>query len=835
MRRTAAVVRLDLSHPLEPIHVDPRYDDVLLVVAVARRIVGQVFVEARPILSPEEQWQAIATALGEPVMRALIGNCLARAATPPGGEASGSPSTAVIVCTRHRPDDLDRCLASIASLRTPPVETLVVDNSEGDDPTAEVCRRHGVRRVVEPIPGQTRARNRALLETQADVVAFTDDDCVVDELWLDGLGRAFRDPLVMCVTGYIGPLELETPAQYLFERHGGFERRPRRTVYDLERLPPLLAAAVAGAGANMFFRREVFARTGNFAEELGPGTPARSSDDKYQFYRLIAAGYRIVYEPQRIVWHRHRRDTAGLRRIFNDYGVAEFAYITRCLVTHREPSALHLYRWWLGHIAREIAQAVAPGPRDIPLTLALEELRGALRGPRALQQSIASRRNIAPIPPPAAPAAREAPAGAPTRVAAELPSLSVAVATHNRRERLARVLGALSAQEFSRGHFEVVVIVDGSTDRSAEMARALEIPYDLRVIEQDNRGLAATRNRGAEEARHPIVVFLDDDIELTPGALIAHARAHVESPQRWALGYYPPAVTADSLWGASLRFWWEDHFGRKAATGHQWSFLDVVDGNSSIPVELLKDAGGFDERFRGGRRQDCELGVRLLKRGVPISFHADAMGWHHFDARLDKAFRSAAEEGRYDVLLAEMHPEVKGRLPLATIAWRLRRPRRAALIEHRLLRRVPSESMLPALDVLERVHMRGRWRWLLNHGLMRSYWLGAMEACGGREQLHAFLTDILDSGHGAAQEVRLDAPGRLTLPATHPAPIDLRLRYGERPVASIAAMRPNEQWDIEQLLERGEDELTWPIATRLGVDALLRPSPAADPSEEDQS
>ena len=89
-----------------------------------------------------------------------------------------------------------------------------------------------VRYVLEPHPGQSRARNRGILETTGDFVAFTDDDCVVDPGWLDDLGGSFSDPLVMGVTGYVGPVELESPSQILFELHGGFQRGLEYTVFD---------------------------------------------------------------------------------------------------------------------------------------------------------------------------------------------------------------------------------------------------------------------------------------------------------------------------------------------------------------------------------------------------------------------------------------------------------------------------------------------------------------------------------------------------------------------------------------------------------------------------
>jgi len=66
-------------------------------------------------------------------------------------------------------------------------EVVVVDNAPSDDRASEVAERHGARRVVEPIPGLSRARNRGARESTGDLVAYLDDDAIADSGWLGGL------------------------------------------------------------------------------------------------------------------------------------------------------------------------------------------------------------------------------------------------------------------------------------------------------------------------------------------------------------------------------------------------------------------------------------------------------------------------------------------------------------------------------------------------------------------------------------------------------------------------------------------------------------------------
>ena len=76
---------------------------------------------------------------------------------------------------------------------------------------------------------------------RGNILAFTDDDVIVDPYWLVGLVRGFSiTEHVACVTGLILPAELETQAQFLFEEYCGFTRGFIRRVYDLKENRPKL-------------------------------------------------------------------------------------------------------------------------------------------------------------------------------------------------------------------------------------------------------------------------------------------------------------------------------------------------------------------------------------------------------------------------------------------------------------------------------------------------------------------------------------------------------------------------------------------------------------------
>jgi GT2 family glycosyltransferase len=792
------IFRLALEEPLEALEVESRYCDVLLVVTHRGSVIGEVRLPSLPVIPADLVASTIANALGDRVWHKELEEAFLRAAE--GVQRDGQallpePSVSVVVCTRDRPDDLKRCLDSLFRLSTPPLEIVVVDNGPSDDRTQVLCAELPVSYVVEPLPGASRARNRGVLETRGELVAFTDDDCVVDPGWLDGLGKSFADQLVMAASGYIGPLELETRGQFLFELHGGFEKRFERKVLDGATSSPVILSGLGGASANLIVRRRAFRHLGGFAEDLGPGTPARGAEDAYLHYRLLAAGYRIAIEPARIVWHRHRADEASLRRVLADYSLSAFAYTTRCLFENRELGVVHVWGWWIRHVFRDLRNTFSGRDRAMPFGVVLGEIGGIARGPWRNVRSSWSRRRIAPLDV----------SETQTRVASPRieiipahPSMTVVLPSLNRREKLAEVLTGLEQQQFPAERFETVVVLDGSTDGSAEMVRSRETTMRLRLVEQENRGLASARNRGAWEAAEPVVVFIDDDTVPEPQWLSVHADAHRQSPdQHLALGYYPPVLHDAGLWGLVVRSWWEDHFRRKLEPGHRWTYIDFAGGNASFPLELFRSFGGFDEDFRG-RREDWELAVRLLDAGVRFAYYPEARASHYLDTNLATALRHERQQARDDVLIATKHPQMKSQLPLAGfVHWF---PETSESLGRRGLRRA---------RMLEHLRLRRRWRRLVDRLLTNGYALGIEDSFPSREQFLEFMASTWDEPVEVAH-VSLDGSMPVDLPVgTRPS--ELAPTFGRSSLGRLVPVEPGHQWEWEIVADR--------VLHRLGEDA----------------
>lgn len=294
------------------------------------------------------------------------------------------PKATVAICTRDRPDDVKRCLNSLMQMPDDGQEILVIDNCPSNEDTRLVTEQYNrIRYIREVRPGLNIARNRAIREAKYDIVAFTDDDAAPDPNWLRALLYNFSEPLVMCVTGLTMPLELETEAQESFERYSPFGKGFQRRVFDRVSYDPLATGRV-GAGANMAVRKGLLDLVGEFDEALDAGTASKSGGDHEMFARILSAGYRIVYDPKALSWHRHRRTWEELRQALYGYGVGVYAMWTRLLLKQGAWGVFRMGWLWLYHDQfPNLVKALLRRPGSLPLDLALAEIQGCFVGSKA--------------------------------------------------------------------------------------------------------------------------------------------------------------------------------------------------------------------------------------------------------------------------------------------------------------------------------------------------------------------------------------------------------------------------------------------------------------------
>ena len=377
-----AILDLEISKLPPEIAVDEHYSKALVLIRLHGNPIGQAtLATVGGRIGGNELRETLMNAVGENLWK----NCLYDALEwDERGPVQAVPIATVVVCTRDRPEDLQRCLEAFMRLPDDGQEYLVIDNCPASDATMELVKNYPkVRYIREDVPGSSAARNRALREAKHEFVAFTDDDAAPDPNWLRSLLQNFSDPRVMCVTGLVMPLELETEAQEWFERYSPHGRGFYRLVFDGAKCDPLIVAPV-GVSASMALRKSAIDFIGLFDEDLGAGTPTVGGEDCELFARILRSGYRIVYEPRALSWHRHRRTWEELQKTLQGYGIGVYAFWTRMFLVNREFSVpLLAWGWFRYKQLPELVASLRKQPNSIPSDLLLAQLRGCISGPMA--------------------------------------------------------------------------------------------------------------------------------------------------------------------------------------------------------------------------------------------------------------------------------------------------------------------------------------------------------------------------------------------------------------------------------------------------------------------
>ena len=315
---------------------------------------------------------------------------------------------------------------------------------------------------------------------------------------------------------------------------------------------------------------------------------------------------------------------------------------------------------------------------------------------------------------------------------------SMIIPTYNRRQQLQRVLDAVARQEYDLDAVEVLVISDGSQDgtESDLLLRARSGPLRLRPIFQENQGVAASRNRGLEEACGELVIFLDDDVVPRPGMLRAHFAAHA----RYGAGVVvlgpllTPVGHTLSPWVAWEQRMLDKQYNDMVQGNWQATARQFYTGNVSLRRSALLEAGGFDPSLRRG--EDVELGYRLAQMGLRFVFEPEAAGDHYANRSYESWLAIPYAYGLLDVNLANERGH-QWLLPRILYEFHERNPLVRGLVRLCLDRPGLSDWISAALDRAG----RASHAWKIGEATRAAYsgifnlryYQGVADSLGGRE------------------------------------------------------------------------------------------------------
>jgi peptidoglycan/xylan/chitin deacetylase (PgdA/CDA1 family)/GT2 family glycosyltransferase len=237
-----------------------------------------------------------------------------------------------------------------------------------------------------------------------------------------------------------------------------------------------------------------------------------------------------------------------------------------------------------------------------------------------------------------------------------MPELSVIIATYNRAAKLQACLLALARQTLPAADFEVIVVMDGSTDDTRSMLTRLSVPYALKVIWQANSGQCAALNRGLAEAAGPYCLFIDDDVAAEPALLAEHLRAQRAQPNVVGLGRLELVLPEHAdRFARSLARIWANHYAH-LRDGRPATWTDSYSGNLSAPRAALLAVGGFALELTGSF--DLELGYRLAQHGLSFVYLPEAAGQHDDYKDFARIAADMEKHGRSAAALCQRHPEM---------------------------------------------------------------------------------------------------------------------------------------------------------------------------------
>jgi|ERR1700722_497017 len=217
----------------------------------------------------------------------------------------------VVICTWNRAENLQKTLESIENCRVPhgtEWEVLIVDNNSTDT-TSSVCRSflqrnpQRYRYLLEKRQGKSFALNTAVENIKGDIIAFTDDDVLMDAEWLLDVLAAFDANDCAGVAGKIVPV-WNSPKPAWFTVDGPYRLMLAIVEYDLGDQTQACRIENPPFGANLALRKDVFHKYGLFRTDLGPvaGTTLRGEDSEY-CRRLMTRGEKLIYVPGAVVYH----------------------------------------------------------------------------------------------------------------------------------------------------------------------------------------------------------------------------------------------------------------------------------------------------------------------------------------------------------------------------------------------------------------------------------------------------------------------------------------------------------------------------------------------------
>jgi len=271
-------------------------------------------------------------------------------------------------------------------------------------------------------------------------------------------------------------------------------------------------------------------------------------------------------------------------------------------------------------------------------------------------------------------------------------STSVIISTYNGEKKIAGILNALLLQSFR--NFEVLVVIDGSTDNTYSVVKNYELKFsNLRIVTQENKGRAGVKNTGAKESSGDILIFYDDDMAPYSDSIEKHIAFHTKFSGIMSgnpVEIIDSARTDIQNYKAALTDKWTKKY-TDGITQLDASNLFFTAANCSVTKEVFFALSGFNSLLTDA--EDHDFAFRALQNNIPVFFdksnkaiHRESITARSYITRL-RHYREAHQK------LFEIHPDRKSN-------------QRANVLKRRIYRLIARPYLVKLID-------REFFRWIM--------------------------------------------------------------------------------------------------------------------------